>query len=130
MAVPTKYHATLAAECERKLTLTRHPDGCLLMLPRNVWERKAVEIAKLPLRYRQWQRMFLGNACDVDMDASHRVLIPPELREAVNIPLEGKVMLAGMISHFEIWEAEAHARHMAATEAGGLPEDLDLNFGP
>jgi MraZ protein len=129
MVVPTKHRDALQHESEGKLTLTRHPDGCLLMLPRTVWDRKSVEIAAWPLKVRNWQRMFLGNASDVELDSAGRVLLSPELRAAANIPLDGKVMLLGVGTHFEIWEAEAHERQESLTSANGFPDDLaDFHF--
>jgi MraZ protein len=129
MVVPTKHRDALQVESEGKLTLTRHPDGCLLMLPRSVWDRKSVEIAAWPLKVRNWQRMFLGNASDVELDSAGRVLISPELRAAAHLAIDGKVMLLGVGSHFEIWEAEAHERQEATTSANGFPDDLaDFHF--
>ena len=124
MVIPTKHRDALNAQSEGKLTLTRHPDGCLLMVPRPVWEKKREEIASWPMSLKQWQRMFLGNASDVDMDKAGRVLITPELRAVAGLGLESKVMLLGMGSHFEIWEADAHERNEATTAAAGFPEDL------
>ena len=74
---------------------------------------------------RAWQRIFLGNAVDVEMDGAGRVLISPELRRAAM--LEKDVMLLGMGTHLEIWDAAAYERHEAETLAQGLPEAL-ANF--
>jgi MraZ protein len=52
---------------------------------------------------RAWQRIFLGYATDVEMDTAGRILIAPELRAAVG--LDKEVMMMGMGSHFEIWDA-------------------------
>ena len=71
---------------------------------------------------RAWQRIFLGNAIDVEMDSSGRVLISPELRRAAI--LEKDVMMLGMGTHLEIWDAAAYERHEAETLAQGLPEAL------
>ena len=55
--------------------------------------------------------MFLGNAMDVEIDASSRVLIAPELRAAAGLVRE--VMLLGMGSHLELWDTQRHAEHEA-----------------
>lgn len=124
MIVPTRHRDALNLQSEGRLTLTRHPDGCLLMFPRPVWEATRVEIAGWPMSAKQWQRIFLGNASDVEMDAAGRLLISPELRDATGLKPDSKVMLLGMGSHFEIWEAAAHEQNEAATLAAGFPEDL------
>lgn len=124
MSVPSRHRDVLKLQSEGRLTLTRHPDGCLLMFPRPVWETARGEIARWPLSVKRWQRMFLGNASDVDMDNAGRVLISPELREAVHLAPDATVMLLGMGSHFEIWEVGAHEQNEAATSAAGIPEEL------
>jgi MraZ protein len=74
---------------------------------------------------RAWQRIFLGNACDVEMDSAGRILVAPELRTAVG--LQRDVMLLGMGSHFEIWDAAQLAENEAQAIAGGMPDALS-NF--
>ena len=124
MIVPTKHRDALNLQSEGRLTLTRHPDGCLLLFPRSVWEKSRAEIAGWPMSLKQWQRMFLGNASDVEMDNAGRVLISPELRAVAGLDLSAQVMLLGMGSHFEIWEVAGHAKIVADTIAAGIPEDL------
>ena len=102
--------------------MTRHPHGCLLLFPRPVWESLREEVVAWPMSGRAWQRIFLGNAIDVEMDGSGRVLISPELRRAAM--LEKDVMMLGMGTHLEIWDAAAYERHEAETLAQGLPEAL------
>ena len=52
---------------------------------------------------------------DVEIDASSRVLISPELRAAAGLVRD--VMLLGMGSHFELWDAQRHAAHEAEVDA-------------
>lgn len=122
MAVPSRHRDALAVQSEGRLTLTRHPQGCLLLFPRPVWETLREEIVAWPMAARAWQRIFLGNASDVEMDSAGRVLISPELRRAA--ALDKDVMLLGMGSHLEVWDATAHARHEAETIAAGMPDAL------
>ena len=114
MSIPARHRDALAVQCDGGLTLTRHPHGCLLLFPRPVWESHRAQIAAWPMSARAWQRIFLGNACDVEMDSTSRILIAPELRAAVGLAKD--VMLLGMGSHFEIWDA---ARLNSAR--GGIP---------
>jgi len=127
MAVPARHRDALQVQCEGRVTLTRHPHGCLLLFPRPVWESHRAQIAAWPMSARAWQRIFLGNAIDVDMDGSGRVLIAPELRSAAL--LEKDLMLLGMGSHFEIWDAATLARQEAEAVAQGMPDVLsNLSF--
>jgi MraZ protein len=125
MSIPARHRDALALQCEGRITLTRHPHGCILLFPRPVWESHREQIAAWPMSARAWQRIFLGNASDVDMDGAGRILVAPELRHAVG--LQRDVMLLGMGTHFEIWDAAKLAENEAQALAGGMPETLS-NF--
>ncbi len=125
MNIPARHRDALSVQCEGRVTLTKHPHGCLLLFPRPVWEQHREQIANWPMSARAWQRIFLGNACDVEMDSAGRILISPELRSAVGLTRE--VMLLGMGSHFEIWDAAKLEESEAQAIAGGMPDVLS-NF--
>lgn len=122
MSVPARHRDALIGRFDGKLTLTRHPDGCLLLFPRPVWESHREQIAAWPIQARDWKRIFLGNAFDVDMDTAGRILIAPELRNAVAIQRD--IMMLGMGSHFEIWDAGRLAENEANAKAAGTPDVL------
>jgi DNA-binding transcriptional regulator/RsmH inhibitor MraZ len=46
MSIPTRHRDALLQQEQGRLTLTRHPDGCLLVYPRSVWEEKREQIAR------------------------------------------------------------------------------------
>lgn len=127
MTVPTRHRDALSEQCKGLLTLTRHPDGCLLLFPRPVWESHRERLAAMPIGARTWTRIFLGNALDVEMDGTGRILISPELRSAAALTRE--VMLLGMGSHFEVWDAVALATKEREAIAQGMPEAIaSFNF--
>ncbi len=111
------------AQAEGRLTLTRHPDGCLLVYPRQEWEKKREQIAAFPMSGRALQRLLLGNAHDVELDSAGRVLIAPELRQASGITRD--VMLLGMGSHFELWDVAALAHREGEDLAQAMPDLLN-----
>jgi MraZ protein len=121
--VPTRHRDALVEQAHSRLTITRHPDGCLLVYPRPEWEKKRTQIAAFPMQARALQRLLLGNAQDVDIDTAGRVLIAPELRQAAGLTRE--VMLLGMGGHFELWDALALTKREAEDLSGELPEALD-----
>ena len=125
MSVPAKHRDALTVQCEGRLTVTKHPHGCLLLFPRPTWESHREQIAAWPMSARAWQRIFLGNASDVELDSAGRILIAPELRTAVGLSRE--VMLLGMGSHFEIWDAAKLAESELQAVAAGMPDVLS-NF--
>lgn len=127
MSVPARHRDALTLQCEGRITLTRHPHGCLLLFPRPTWEMHRQQIAGWPMPARAWQRIFLGNASDVEFDSAGRILVAPELRTAAGLTRE--VMLLGMGSHFEIWDAARLAEDEAQAVASGMPEALrDFSF--
>jgi MraZ protein len=118
VSVPTRHREMLTAQCEGRLTLTRHPDGCLLVYPRPEWEKRREAIAVLPYSARALQRLLLGSAADTEIDSAGRVLVPSELRAAAG--LERDVMLLGMGAHFELWDVI----RMTQQEQGQLAQAL------
>jgi transcriptional regulator MraZ len=127
IAMPSRHREVLAAMGVHQLTITKHPDGALLIFPRPAWEVFREKVAALPMAASGWKRIFLGNAMDVDIDASSRVLIAPELRTAAGLTRD--VMLLGMGSHFELWDAARYAEHEAKVMEQPMPEALqDFSF--
>lgn len=123
MTIPTRHRDALAEQAEGRLTLTRHPDGCLLVYPRPVWEEKRKQIAALPMSARVLQRLMLGSAQDVELDGAGRVLVAPELRSAAGLTRE--VMLLGMGAHFELWDAATLAEREKADLEKGMADVLN-----
>lgn len=127
LGVPTRHREVLQLLCQGRLTVTKHPDGCLMLFPRPTWEGFRDKVAALPMSAAGWKRVFLGNAMDVEVDSAGRVLISPELRESAG--LDKDVVLLGMGSHFELWDKKARLSEEAETMAGPLPDALkDFSF--
>ena len=127
IAIPARHRDVLQALAQGQLTLTKHPDGCLLVFPRPAWEQFRERVAALPMAATAWKRIFLGNAMDASLDAASRLLISPELRAAAGLSKE--VMLLGMGSHFELWDAQRYAAQEAEAMQQGLPDALrDFSF--
>lgn len=121
--VPARHRDALNEQACGRLTITRHPDGCLLVYPRPEWEKKREQIAAFPMQARALQRLLLGNAQDVEIDSAGRVLIAPELRAAAG--LKRDTMLLGMGGHFELWDAQALSAREAEDLSGGIPAALE-----
>ena len=94
LSVPTRHRDVLSATAAGQLTITKHPHGCLMVFPRPEWEKFRERIGQLPMAAQWWKRIFLGNAMDVEMDATGRVLVSPELRQAAGIAKDA--ILLGM----------------------------------
>lgn len=105
LAVPVRYRERLHARCEGQLICTVDQDHCLLLYPLPDWEdieRKLMRLPSFDPRNRRLQRMMVGYASEMEMDAAGRVLIPRELREFAG--LQKQAVLIGQGSRFELWD--------------------------
>lgn len=127
LSVPTRHRDVLSATAAGQLTLTKHPHGCLMVFPRPEWDQFRVRIAALPMSAQWWKRIFLGNAMDVDMDSTGRILVSPELREAAGIARD--TLLLGMGNHFELWDKATYDAQEAQAMQGDMPDVFkDFSF--
>ena len=76
-AMPARHRDVLAGQQATKLTITRARTVCLLVFAPAAWEEFAARVMALPMDAIAWRRLFLGNAMEVEVDGSGRVLIAP-----------------------------------------------------
>ncbi len=131
MAIPARYRDALMSEFDGSLVATISiTDTCLFIYPRPEWEEMEVKIARMSTfnkDTRRLQHLLIGNARDLDLDGSGRVLIPQELREYAK--LDKKVTLVGQSHRLELWDTESWNSNRKAwldEVASGLdiPEDI------
>ena len=132
MAVPTKYRDRLQSTVEGQLVVTLDmSDPCLLIYPVTEWEeieRKLVRLPSLNKQAARLKRLLLGHASEVELDSHGRILLPPALRELVN--LEKRIILLGQGNKFEVWDEQTwndrRDQWLEETESDeGLPGDLE-----
>ncbi len=106
--MPAKYRERLSEICNNQVVITIDTDSpCLLMYPLNEWELIEAKIDALPSlndMTRRLQRLLIGHATDVEVDANGRFLLSNTLREHAR--LTKKVVLIGQGKKFEIWDEE------------------------
>ena len=104
-AIPTKYREHLTDTADRKCVITIDTeDNCLLLYPLPVWEEIEAQLQALPSlnrKVRRVQRLLIGHASEVEMDAQGRVLLPAVLRDFAKI--DKKMMMVGQGKKFELW---------------------------
>ena len=123
LTVPVRHREPLAQRTQGKpITITKHPDGCLLVFAEPDWIHFRQQVAVLPEDAKSWKRFFLGGAMDVELDATARVLVPPELRAFA--AMDKDVVLLGLDTHFELWDARRHAAQETEAMQKGLPDAL------
>ncbi|MEO8137777.1 MAG: division/cell wall cluster transcriptional repressor MraZ, partial [Betaproteobacteria bacterium] len=129
-AVPQRYRETLAngSDTGPRLIMTADPSRCLLLYTLSAWEpiqKKLMELSSFNATIRALQRLIVGHAADVDMDAAGRLLIPPSLRQYAG--LDKRIVLVGQGNKFEIWDEPRWDELTAAAVSfsdGGLPPEL------
>ena len=98
-----------------------------MIFPRPEWEKFRERITALPMDAQWWKRIFLGNAMDVELDGTGRVLISPELRAAAGISKES--VLLGMGNFFELWDKTTYDAQEAKAMQGNMPDVFkDFSF--
>jgi MraZ protein len=105
MVMPTRYRERLQELCGGKLVVTVDKDQCLLIYPLPDWEEIERKIMRLPTlnpQARRLQRLMVGHATDLELDAHGRVLLPPNLREFGLLTRDA--MLIGQGVRFELWD--------------------------
>lgn len=127
LTVPTRHREKLSASCGGRVVLTQHPmDNCLVIYPEPQWLTIAGQVASLSdaePSVRVLKRRFLGQAVEMELDGSGRVLVSAELRAQVG--LDKKAMLVGILHRFELWSEDAWEAEQAKLDmAGAMPESI------
>lgn len=128
----------LSVDAKGRLTLpSRHRDAlnnkvvatidtsgkCLVLYPINEWLLVSEQVRALPNmkpEIRSFQRQFFGNAHDLDIDSSGRILLPAMLRERVQLDKKG--VLVGQGHKMELWSESAWAIETGENDFANLDE--------
>ncbi|MFC4159964.1 division/cell wall cluster transcriptional repressor MraZ [Chitinimonas lacunae] len=105
LAIPAKHRDALLEQGEGRLIVTVDPSRCLLIYPHPSWLPVRDKLNNLPAfnpQARALQRLILGHAEEVELDAAGRILIAPALRSFA--ALGRSVALVGLGSKFELWD--------------------------
>ncbi|MBX3617160.1 division/cell wall cluster transcriptional repressor MraZ [Nitrosomonas sp.] len=128
LAIPARYRGELVSSCSGHLIVTVDPSKCLLIYPQPAWEpieQKLNNLSSFDPVIRNLQRLLMGNACDVEMDAAGRILVSPPLREFAGLSKD--VVLVGQGNKFELWDASqwtVQIENALALKSGDMPPEL------
>jgi MraZ protein len=130
MVMPTRYRDRLQEICGGKLVITVDKDQCLMIYPVPRWEeieRQLMALPSLNPAARRLQRLMVGHATDLELDAHGRVLLPQKLREFAMLTRDA--ILIGQGERFELWDEarwDALANEDTATDLNAELENLAL----
>ena len=124
--LPAKFRGQL----EGGAYMARGLDGCVCVYPTDEWERVSNNMRDLATRgtqERQAARSFFAGAAEVAPDRQGRVPVPVHLRDFAGLSLEREVVVAGVLSRIEIWDAQKWATREQEGEqvisaAEGIPD--------
>jgi MraZ protein len=130
LAVPARYRDALTGNGEAgRLVITADPSRCLLLYPLSAWgpiQSRLMALSSFNEKIRGLQRLLVGHADDVELDAAGRILVPPELRRYAG--LDKHAVLVGQGRKFELWDEarwQAETARTIAFPADELPTELD-----
>lgn len=134
VALPTRYRDLVVQHHAGAMVVTIDTEEtCLLLYPRSTWQVIEERLQNLPSFNpvsRRVQRLLIGHATDVELDASGRLLVSPELRAFAQ--LEKRVVMIGQGNKFEVWDETLwQTRRQAwlaeeASHAQELPDEMKM----
>ncbi len=113
VTLPAKYRDHFLAG----VTLARGQDHCLYVFTPDGFDDFAAEVIDAPVtdaRARGYQRVLLANTDEQKPDAQGRISIPARMREYAGLSKD--VVITGVGSRMEVWDADEWTRYEAAHE--------------
>jgi MraZ protein len=105
MAMPMRFRDSFVSASEGQLVITIDTEeACLMIYPLAEWEGIQDKLQQLPSfnpAVRRIQRLLIGHATDLALDANGRILLPAVLREYAQ--LDKKAILLGQGKKIELW---------------------------
>ncbi len=113
VSLPAKFRK----EIGKGAVITRGLDKCLFVYPVSEWKNFAERLSALPMGQkdkRDFVRIFLAGASEVESDKLGRILIPDHLKKYAE--LEEKAVICGMYKRLEIWNEKRWEKYREETE--------------
>ncbi len=103
----------------RDVVINRGFEKCLVVYPTKTWEALQHKLNKLNdfnPKAREFKRLFLNGATNVELDKAGRVLLPKTLMEYAGV--EKEMVLVGLGNKMELWSSEAYQEYMSTNMSG------------
>lgn len=123
-------------ESETVFNISRGTRNCLYLYPKSSWDKildKISALNDLNPRVEKFKRNFLKGSTPVTLDAGGRFTLPPSLKAYAGIDKD--IVLFGVLSHFEIWDATKYNTMFDETSAEDLEalnkavlDEYNINF--
>ena len=107
----TSLPAKFRKEMGPKVVIAPGIDNCLFVFTLKEWKEFAERLSRgdsssvMKADNRNFNRLIIGRAVEVEVDSSGRMLVPEHLRDHAG--LVAKVVIIGVVNRVEMWEAKA-----------------------
>ncbi len=111
--LPAKFHA----DFESGIVLTRGQERCIYGFTDRDFRDMVERLRTAPISTREGRtnlRLLMSSASDQQPDKQHRISVPAALREYAGI--ERDIVVIGMVTRIEIWDAETWRRYVEENE--------------
>ena len=118
--LPSTLKKQIPSSSKNRFVINRGFEGCLVLYPKNEWEKESAELNKLNIyvkENREFIRAFMNGATELSLDGNSRLLFPKSLLEFANIGKE--IILFAYSNRVEVW-AKAKYKKLIKSE----PEDF------
>lgn len=131
MALPARHRDVVTVAGDGRVVVTIDMrESCLLLYPLAEWalvQGKLENLSNMNPQARLLQRLLIGHATDLELDAAGRLLLPPMLRDFGG--LQKKLVLVGQGNKIEIWAADHWQQRLNLwLEEGAALLDSDALF--
>ncbi|MBI5448236.1 MAG: division/cell wall cluster transcriptional repressor MraZ [Gammaproteobacteria bacterium] len=132
LAVPSRFREKLTQQDTSELVVTIDTESpCLLLYPFAEWElieRKLESLPSFNAATRRIQRLLIGHATELEIDATGRILLPPLLRS--HAQLDKHIMFVGQGKKFELWDEQQWCEHREKwlTEEANPSEEIPVEL--
>ncbi len=111
--LPSGLKKQVPEEAGNQFVINRGFERCLILYPKNEWEKIAREVENLndyDKEKRRFMRYFFRGATPLALDASDRLRIPQQLQKHAHI--EQELMLFAYSNKIEIWDRATYEQMM------------------
>ncbi len=116
LTLPKKFKSELG----KKIVVTRGLDKSLFVYSQKEWKVITDKLSTLSMtdeNSRGFSRFFLAGAAEINLDKSGRMLVPEHLKDFAQ--LQKEVVLTGVQSRVELWDASIWKSYSAKMEENG-----------